>query len=440
MSELLVAQCPFCQTRFRLSQEHLQAAAGSVRCGACLKVFNANLTIKADSQSSTNPRSASAPAYTPIKSEERPNTLMIHDDMDLDDLDLEALGLDESILEEINPAGRSIDSAPEHQPDQAEMWLTPEPEVEETPETDSVTLFVERDDGLDPWDLLDDPERNAIDTSSEPPPEQELADSEELDLHDDFVSTPTARDFELPSVPSESVSENLVPAPDQAAKDRGIFLRDRPNGTPTEFLRADAHEAEQETDEPDDRREPELGKLIDLPDLIDEPIQLYSQPRSRRSRYRPLWIVLSLLALLGLPIQALYYNFSTLAHGEETRRYLDQFCLLAGCDLPARVDIALIRSSNLMVRPHPEYPRALAIDVILYNRADFAQPFPVLRMTFNNTRGEEVLSKQFRPDEYLGGELAGFTLMPPQTPVHVALDMLDPGPEAAGYQLDFLSP
>jgi hypothetical protein len=30
--------------------------------------------------------------------------------------------------------------------------------------------------------------------------------------------------------------------------------------------------------------------------------------------------------------------------------------------------------------------------------------------------------------------------MPPQTPVHVALDMLDPGPEAAGYQLDFLSP
>jgi hypothetical protein len=93
-----------------------------------------------------------------------------------------------------------------------------------------------------------------------------------------------------------------------------------------------------------------------------------------------------------------------------------------------------------MVRAHQEYPNALAIDVIVYNRAEFAQPFPVLRMTFNDTRGREVLSKRFQPDEYLGGELAGATLMPPQTPVHLALDMLDPGPEAAGYQLDFLSP
>ena len=41
MSELQVTQCPFCKTHFRLTQEQLQAAAGNVRCGACLKVFNA---------------------------------------------------------------------------------------------------------------------------------------------------------------------------------------------------------------------------------------------------------------------------------------------------------------------------------------------------------------------------------------------------------------
>lgn len=439
MSELLVAQCPFCQTRFRLSQEHLQAAGGSVRCGACLKVFNANLTIKADPQSTAATLAASAPAHPPV--DERRDTLMIHDDMDLDDLDLEALGLDESILDEINPAGRSTDSAPEHYPDRTELPVAPEPDIEQAPELDSGSHFVELDDEPGPWDLLDDPDEDSgISASSGPPAEQELVDNEELDLHDDFVSTPTARDFELPSAPPESVNRILSPRPDWAAEDRGIFLRDRPAAAPVEFLQADIEEIEQQTDEPEDRREPELGKLIALPDLVDEPLQLYSQPRSRRSRYRPLWIALSLLALLGLPAQALYYNFSTLAHGERTRPYLEQFCILAGCDLPARVDIALIRSSNLMVRPHPEYPRALAIDVIVYNRADFAQPFPVLRMTFNNTRGEEVLSKQFRPDEYLGGELAGVTLMPPQTPVHVALDMLDPGPEAAGYQLDFLSP
>ena len=41
MSELQVTQCPFCKTHFRLTHEQLHAAAGHVRCGACLKVFNA---------------------------------------------------------------------------------------------------------------------------------------------------------------------------------------------------------------------------------------------------------------------------------------------------------------------------------------------------------------------------------------------------------------
>ncbi len=449
MSELLVAQCPFCQTRFRLSQEHLLAAAGNVRCGACLKVFNANLTIKPDPQSATDTLSITAPAHTPEKPDERPDTLMIHDDMDLDDLDLEALGLDESILEEINPAVRSVDRSPENRPDQAELRLAPEPDTDEVPEPYSDSHLQEQVDEPGPWDLLDDPESNDIELSAQAPSETEtetdpeLPDNNDLDLHDDFVATPTAQDFAIAPAPTdnteagETLSSRSAGTPEA---DRGIFLRDRPTSSHADILRADAHGAEQEHEEHEDRLEPELGKLIDLPHLVDEPLQLYPQQRSRRSRYRPLWLLLSLLALLGLPAQALYYNFSTLAHGEQTRPYLEQFCLLTGCSLPARVDITLIRSSNLLVRPHPEYPRALAIDVIVYNRADFAQPFPVLRMTFNNTRGEEVLSKQFRPDEYLGGELAGVSLMPPQTPVHVALDMLDPGPEAAGYQLDFLSP
>ena len=38
MSELQVTQCPFCKTHFRLTHEQLHAAAGHVRCGACLNV------------------------------------------------------------------------------------------------------------------------------------------------------------------------------------------------------------------------------------------------------------------------------------------------------------------------------------------------------------------------------------------------------------------
>ncbi|WP_304641179.1 MJ0042-type zinc finger domain-containing protein, partial [Pseudomonas sp.] len=107
MSELLVTQCPYCQTRFRLSQQHLAAAAGNVRCGACLKVFNASLTPLPEENP---PPAASAPSTAPAQPADQPvtpaprqGTLLIHDDLDFDELDLEALGLDESLIDEVNP-------------------------------------------------------------------------------------------------------------------------------------------------------------------------------------------------------------------------------------------------------------------------------------------------------------------------------------------------
>jgi len=93
MSELQVTQCPYCKTHFRLSQEQLSAAAGNVRCGACLKVFNA-----LDNSDTKTPATSS-----PAERHNAAGELLIHDDLELDDLDLEALGLDESIVEEVNP-------------------------------------------------------------------------------------------------------------------------------------------------------------------------------------------------------------------------------------------------------------------------------------------------------------------------------------------------
>ncbi len=37
----LLTRCPNCQTRFRVTQEQLGIAAGKVRCGNCMEVFNA---------------------------------------------------------------------------------------------------------------------------------------------------------------------------------------------------------------------------------------------------------------------------------------------------------------------------------------------------------------------------------------------------------------
>ncbi|WP_394241562.1 DUF3426 domain-containing protein [Halopseudomonas laoshanensis] len=540
MNEMLVAQCPHCQTRFRLSQDHLQAAAGNVRCGACLKVFDARAQINsAEPEPSPAPDAAKTPPPPPAAGEPgsgRQGSLLIHDDLELDDLDLEALGLDESILEEINPDARTTHSEPEHPTTEPSADISPaaapssasiDPEVNapepvEPTDSDSTDVFVgehsdeeiqllaEPEPFSEPlWDDAPatddqaaadeppraDPQNNwtptdadierafEFDSARDKPDawdldfnlDNDLADKppytanssdplDDIELHEAFRNAASSRDFAPRPLPPEPLpTDDRKPDPfdmdsppsigplSAAPPEQGIFLRDQPFLLPNPEPRAKRPQPSEETPAstakraPQERREPSLdstgfGDDLQLPELIDEPLYLDDRPRARRPRRQWLWTLLSIIAALALLGQVATYNYAALAHNERTRPIMEQVCFLAGCQLPARVNIDLIRSSNLVVRPHSDFPNALAIDVILYNRADFAQPFPVLRMTFSDLAGREISSKLFQPVEYLGGELAGTTLMPPQTPVHVGLSMLDPGSNVASYNLDFLSP
>lgn len=447
MSESLVTQCPFCQTRFRLSQEQLMAAAGNVRCGACLRVFNASAQPPAD------------PAASQPKPNDRPSSpsgsLLIHDDMEYDELDLEALGLDESIVEEVNPPGpaaedlRSDDDFGFEILDDQDATPTPEPE-EDWPELTPA----EQQEDEEFWAALDaelasDEQTPHLTENLEPEPSPAEPNIDEtdftLDLHEDFVASSPARDFgprvepAISSDEPEKIDEPLLARPTGPLRpledepDHGVFLRDRHSMRQRDLPLSDALDADELT-----RVEPGMGDLYALPDLHDEPIYLDDEPRRpRRKRRSGVWALLCLVAAAALVGQFVYYNFDALARDERTRGWLETTCLLAGCNLPARVDTELLRSSNLLVRAHPEFPNALAIDAMLYNRADFSQPFPVLRMRFTDSQGREVATRRFRPDEYLSGELAGAELMPPQTPIRVALSMLDPGPQAVSYTLEF---
>ncbi|WP_425220849.1 zinc-ribbon and DUF3426 domain-containing protein [Pseudomonas sp.] len=424
MSELQVTQCPFCKTHFRLTQEQLQAAAGNVRCGACLKVFNALPAGQA--RSSAEPAAAS-------QAVDKQQTLLIHDDLELDELDLEALGLDESILDELTPREAPPKPAPP-EPKPASFELLDDEESELT-----LAETARRDD-----------ERVEPGFSS-------LDSDDELELNEAFMATPKARDFapvfaSRPEPEDEPEPEAEPPAkparahqvPLQDTDNSAIFRRGQPEGPlyadDASADTAKQPESEENTDDERGRTEPRLDTSRVLPELEDEPLQLAAPLSRRRARSNLLWGALCLLAVLGLAAQAVYYNFDAWARDNQLRPVMQDICLVAGCQLPARVDISQIRSSNLLVRPHPEFPNSLDINVIIYNRADYSQPFPVIRMQFSNSRGETVSSKDFRPEEYLAGELAGRNLMPSQTPIHIALNMVAPGSAAVSYQLDFVAP
>lgn len=153
-----------------------------------------------------------------------------------------------------------------------------------------------------------------------------------------------------------------------------------------------------------------------------------------------MWGFLTLLAAGLLAFQYVWFHFDEMARQDQYRPIFQQICPMVGCQVPTRVDIARIKSSNLVVRSHPDFKGALIVDAIIYNRAPFSQPFPLLELRFADLNGQLIASRRFKPSEYLSGELAGRGEMPSQTPIHIALDILDPGPKAVNYSLSFRSP
>lgn len=443
MTDSFVTQCPQCQTRFRVTHHQLSVARGVVRCGQCLQVFSAAKQLLEQSQAATGQALAAAaeglqPAVTAAKPTE-PSLPPVpvapvassQADWDATHSALDALDLDQALanLERRHVAAPSNDAA------------------QRTP------LQARRDDaGLD--EHLHEPfgtaERGHADEPAVPfAPVPTLVETPQADEHHDEPRTePTLRlDAVAPELLADEQPRLGRPLSDERLTSLGSLsaLDDEPHGE-----RLSAHEEADEPSpeqDPEERLEPSLGprpsrghRSEPLIDVVDDPLQLgWEAPPPRWGR-RLLWGLACVLALGLLAYQYVAYHFDELARQDSYRPLFQQVCPLVGCTVPTRVDVQRIKSSNLVVRSHPDFKGALIVDAIIYNRAPFSQPFPQLELRFADLNGQLIASRRFKPSEYLSGELAGRGDMPSQTPIHIALDILDPGPKAVNYSLSFRSP
>lgn len=170
----------------------------------------------------------------------------------------------------------------------------------------------------------------------------------------------------------------------------------------------------------------------------------------RRARRWP-WLLLSLVALLVLVGQVAYWQRSALLASPA------RDTVLIACDwlsLPCQTQSgsapssagsepsakpSQVSTSKLLVRKHPERAQALIVDTILINRGEQTVAFPPLLLRFSDINGREVASRVFRPKDYLHGELNALSDLAPQQPVHIALEIADPGAAAVNYQLEVLA-
>ncbi|MDO8271378.1 MAG: zinc-ribbon and DUF3426 domain-containing protein [Gammaproteobacteria bacterium] len=167
------------------------------------------------------------------------------------------------------------------------------------------------------------------------------------------------------------------------------------------------------------------------------PLEIDWQPRERSGWSTFLMSVLILLLAAGLPVQYVWYHREELSQNTFLRPWLDLTCVAAGCTLPPLIDIRAISSEDLLVRSHAEIANALSVNLVFRNTAAFAQPFPALELRFTDADNALVAQRRFLPSEYLPAELADMQMMPPDAPVQIQLEILDPGVRAVNYEVSF---
>jgi predicted Zn finger-like uncharacterized protein len=70
------------------------------------------------------------------------------------------------------------------------------------------------------------------------------------------------------------------------------------------------------------------------------------------------------------------------------------------------------------------------------NAASFPQPYPLLKLVLEDRWGDTVRAREFEPQEYLDPGTATDRLLAPAQRANVAIAIVDPGPDAAGFRFE----
>lgn len=228
------------------------------------------------------------------------------------------------------------------------------------------------------------------------------------------------------AVETMSALEPQVEPPPEAvaANTETIILQNEPiagAGTAPE-----AHEAQPEP------AETEAPQTLHVPSVILEDLA-----REKAERLRPSstpWAIGSIALMLVFVLQAVYFTRNDLARDPKLRPWLETACAYVGCEINRPSETAKIEILGWDVRSHPVAAKALVANTTLINNARFAQPYPLLELRFSDINGTPLAQRRFKPREYLPAGTDFQAGMPPDIPMQVELELMDPGSAAVNFE------
>ena len=373
----MFTQCSKCETVFKLSAEVLRAAGGQVRCGKCGEVFNALAHLAED-----------------------PSAFVIEET----EIDLEFRA--DSILESPAPMTPGRDEEPD-------------PTDFDRPGVETARLQI-----VD-WDVSEAPSASPAE-SEEPPSEQQPSeDPGDASLGDtsmEFTLPPgeldrifveskkraatelhlTPEKFAHPAPPTPTPPPSPPPPPRQAPPPAP------PHPEDIQMLEAAAEEAVST---------PGIGRPISR---RATPFDLGSQ---RHASSAP-WLIAAIASALLLIAQFVHHN----------REGLAAMFSKMGAPVSSASTLSVYQLRQWGVTGDPAGEGTLRVRASILNTAAQLEPYPLLRVTLANRFGGSIGTRDFEPSEYVGKPTA--KLLAPGERVDATMDILDPGKNAEGFEID----
>jgi predicted Zn finger-like uncharacterized protein len=440
-------QCSKCETVFKLSAEVLRAAGGQVRCGNCGEVFNALARLAEDS-------SAFETGESPLDLEARADSILEtivepHADFAVakDDEDFAPPGVEVAQLEVLdwteedqarhqNADARSVGArdsgaqdtkahdidaqdASEDSADRSMEFTLPPGELDrifvesKKPAPQSVPQSAPQPVPQSTPQSVPQPTPQPVPQSTSQPVPQSAPQPVPPTVPEHAVP-PTVRE----PPPEPDSDGELPPHPESAVANAALPVRNRVNGLEVpEHVRRDMLEGfEQHL----------------------QPASVVRNGDRRGALRRPLiwWLGAAIASTLLLIAQIIQQNrewFVAHAHGPLGAGVRALYGAL-GAPLPAPANLSAYQLRQWGATGDPDANGTLRLRASILNAAAQLQPYPLLRVTLADRFGKGIGRRDFEPTEYLGKPTA--RLLAPGERVDATLEILDPGKNAEGFEID----
>lgn len=436
MSTTKQTRCPHCSSVFNITDEQLAARGGHVRCGGCLQVFRADQHLLAEGAvvapppppppnpasvpvvartQSAQPSAAAPAAKRKTSDDESWAFNLLGDELTDDMAEIEAPA---AVAD--TPPPPAAKAAASNSPDPGKKPMFDDEISDLLHEAWSEPSDKDHLKGIGEVDKIkanaDESWAQALMSELEEEEKKEQSKNYSMELQPQKAKEPPRKPATAPAPtpPADHTAAKNSPAAKPAAKADNANSKD---DDLLSFLNSNSAPVI-------NQRHANLPVEIRTSHMV-----------SINWSYWLTWSFLCTGALVLLLAQFVYFNFEQLALSERTRPQIMQMCTLIGCKAPEPPNIELIAINKLVVRAHPAIKEALRVNAIVYNKANFAQPLPALKLSLLDKRNKVIASRAFQPKEYLQGDAGNLRRIPPQTPIHIQMDIVKPKDDLAAYKM-----